>query len=184
MLNIHRSGIRRNVFTAVLAHCSSDITPPPCLPELTLSRTGKHGAVIPMGEKGSGKEKNNYRYFYGQRGCTDHMEDFSKGRGQLGQFYGRTLLRVHIDTYGCADNCGLPVSRWTFIGHNSHCCFEWVAQLLNETTQIMLSSKWIKIAKMDQINCILLHCKYNSITVIKSEIFQPGGYFPVLVHLS
>lgn len=33
MLNIHRSGIGRNVFTAVLAHCSSDITPPPCLPE-------------------------------------------------------------------------------------------------------------------------------------------------------
>lgn len=33
MLSAHQSGTGRNVFTAVLAHCTSDITPPPCLPE-------------------------------------------------------------------------------------------------------------------------------------------------------
>lgn len=66
MLDIHRSGTGRNVFTTVLAHCSSDIILPPCLPEKALSKKkkAKHVAVIPMGEK-EAEEKNSFSGYSG-----------------------------------------------------------------------------------------------------------------------
>lgn len=55
---------------AVLAHCTSDITPPPCLPEQTFSRKGKHADIILMGENEEGKSS-----FCGCGGRADLMVD-------------------------------------------------------------------------------------------------------------
>lgn len=42
MPNIHLSGTERNVFTAVVAHCTPDIKPPPCLPAKNIQERGEN----------------------------------------------------------------------------------------------------------------------------------------------
>lgn len=114
MPNIHQLGISSSVFTAVLAHCTSDIKPPPYPPEQTFSGKGKHNAVIPMGEDKGGK---NFVYLWWL--CRPHgiYGFIIKGRSQFSLFYSTSLTKKEctVDVH-----CLLTTS---FIAYLTHCDF-------------------------------------------------------------
>lgn len=71
MPSIHQSGMERNVFTAVLAHCTPDIKPPPCLPVKNSQERGKTHCCNYHGRKWRKKTS-----FCGVCGHVDLMESF------------------------------------------------------------------------------------------------------------